>query len=96
MTTQPGGKMAPSLGVVAEKVPLVVARRSFGFTKLLSSRLDWRIFSHNSDDPSGVNRPKPNITRRSPFIPKEISLRHKESLLLLRPFTLTLKMPGCF
>jgi hypothetical protein len=49
--------MVPALRVVAKIPPLVVARRSFGMTKLLSSRLDWRHFSHNSDSRISVNRP---------------------------------------
>jgi hypothetical protein len=35
---------APALRVAPEKAPLGVARRSFGMTKLHSSRLDWRLF----------------------------------------------------
>jgi hypothetical protein len=31
-------------GGAPEKAPRFVARRSFGFTKPLSSRLDWRFF----------------------------------------------------
>ena len=50
-------KVVPALRVVAPKAPLCVARRSFGITKLHSSRLDWRFFSHNSDDSNSVNRP---------------------------------------
>jgi hypothetical protein len=42
-----GGKIAPALRVAPEKASLVVARRLFGVTKLLSSRLDWRFFRHN-------------------------------------------------
>ncbi len=49
--------MVPALRVVAKVPPLVVARRLFGVTKLLSSRLDWRYFSHNSDNQITVNRP---------------------------------------
>jgi multidrug efflux pump subunit AcrB len=52
-----GGKMAPALRVVAKKPPLVVIRRSFGMTKPRSSRLDWRLFSHNSGNRISVNRP---------------------------------------
>ncbi|MCW4344424.1 MAG: hypothetical protein N0E48_13895 [Candidatus Thiodiazotropha endolucinida] len=40
-----------------EKAPLGVARRSFGITKLLSSRLDWRFFRHNRAHWISVNRP---------------------------------------
>ncbi len=49
--------MVPALRVVAKNVPLVVARRSFGMTKLRSSRLDWHIFSRNSDNKISINRP---------------------------------------
>ncbi|EDY86072.1 hypothetical protein GP5015_1982 [gamma proteobacterium HTCC5015] len=49
--------MAPALRVVAKKAPLVVARRSFGFTKPRSLRLDWRFFCHNSDNQIRANRP---------------------------------------
>lgn len=51
-----GEKMALALWVEAEKTPLFVAHRSFRITKPLSSRLDWRFFSHNSDHPISVNR----------------------------------------
>jgi hypothetical protein len=44
------GKMIPALRVVAKKLPLGVARRSFGMTKPRFSRLDWWLFSHNSDN----------------------------------------------
>jgi len=37
----------PIDSVAPEKAPLIVARRSFGVTKLLSSRLDWCFFRHN-------------------------------------------------
>jgi hypothetical protein len=47
MITPLGGKIAPALRVAPEKAPLVVARLLFGITKLHSSRLDWRFFSHN-------------------------------------------------
>ncbi|MCW4342959.1 MAG: hypothetical protein N0E48_06305 [Candidatus Thiodiazotropha endolucinida] len=40
-----------------EKAPLGVARRSFGITKPLSSRLDWRFFRHNRAYWISVNRP---------------------------------------
>jgi hypothetical protein len=49
--------MVPALRVVAKNVPLVVARRSFGMTKLRSSRLDWHIFSRNRDNQISVKRP---------------------------------------
>ena len=52
-----GEKMALARRVEAEKAPLVVAHRSFRITKPLSSRLDWRFFSHNSDHSISVNRP---------------------------------------
>ncbi len=42
--------MGPALRVAPEKVPLGVARRSFGPTKPLSSRLYWRFFRGNSDE----------------------------------------------
>jgi len=51
---QPNG---PALRVVTEFTPLFVARRSFGDTKLLSSRLDWREFSHNRSNYAGVVKP---------------------------------------
>jgi hypothetical protein len=44
LITPPDAKTAPALRVAPEKAPLIVARRSFGITKLLSSRLDWRFF----------------------------------------------------
>ena len=50
-------KISLALRVAAEKAPLRVARRSFGVANLLSSRLDWRFFSHNRGDPNSVNRP---------------------------------------
>ncbi|MCW4344569.1 MAG: hypothetical protein N0E48_14625 [Candidatus Thiodiazotropha endolucinida] len=57
MITPLGAKTAPALRVVPEKAPLGVARRSFGITKLLSSRLDWRFFRHNRAYWISVNRP---------------------------------------
>jgi len=48
MITQLGRKIAPALWVVPEKAPYCVIRRSFGVTKLLSSRLAWHFFSFNS------------------------------------------------
>ena len=57
MITQLGGKIAPALRVEPEKSPLCVARRSFGVTKHLSLRLDWRFFSLNRVDSISVNRP---------------------------------------
>ncbi|MCW4345205.1 MAG: hypothetical protein N0E48_17880 [Candidatus Thiodiazotropha endolucinida] len=57
MITPLGGKIAPALRVAPEKAPLGVARRSFGITKPLSSRLDWRFFRHNRADWISVNRP---------------------------------------
>ncbi|MEW8545360.1 MAG: hypothetical protein AB2693_17700 [Candidatus Thiodiazotropha sp.] len=57
MITLLGGKIAPALRVTPEKAPLGVARRSFGTTKLLSSRLDWRFFRGNRTDWISVNRP---------------------------------------
>jgi hypothetical protein len=54
--------MVPALRVVDKNVPLVVARRSFGMTKLRSSRLDWHIFSHNRDNQTSVNRPQDLLT----------------------------------
>jgi len=52
-----GGKMAPALRVAFEKTPLRVARRLFGTTKLLSSRLDWRFFKSNSVHHNNISRP---------------------------------------
>lgn len=49
--------MDPALRVVSNKAPLVVARHSFGMTKFLSSRLDWRFISHNSGNRIDLNRP---------------------------------------
>lgn len=57
LITKLGAKLAPALRVVAKKAPLSVARRSFGVTKPLSSRLDWRLFSHNIGDSTSANRP---------------------------------------
>ncbi|MCW4344328.1 MAG: hypothetical protein N0E48_13410 [Candidatus Thiodiazotropha endolucinida] len=57
MTTPLGGKIAPALRVAPEKAPLGVARRSFGITKPLFSRLDWRFFRHNRANWISVNRP---------------------------------------
>jgi hypothetical protein len=63
MKTPLGGKIAPALkilsirGVAPEKAPLGVARRSFGITKPLPSRLDWRFFRGNRADWISVNRP---------------------------------------
>ena len=57
LITTLGDKMAPALRVVAKKPPLVVARRLFGVTKPRFSRLDWWLFSRNSNDPNSVNRP---------------------------------------
>ncbi|MCW4343884.1 MAG: hypothetical protein N0E48_11080 [Candidatus Thiodiazotropha endolucinida] len=57
MITPLGGKIAPALRVAPEKAPLGVACRSFGVTKPLSSRLDWRFFRHNRADWISVNRP---------------------------------------
>jgi hypothetical protein len=51
------GKMASALQVAPKKTPLLVARRSFGFTKNLSSRLDWRFFRRNRTRFNSVNRP---------------------------------------
>jgi hypothetical protein len=50
--------MVPALRVVDKNVPLVVARRSFGMTKLRSSRLDWHIFSRNRDNQHVLRGPK--------------------------------------
>ncbi|MEW8546139.1 MAG: hypothetical protein AB2693_21675 [Candidatus Thiodiazotropha sp.] len=57
MITLLGAKTAPALRVGPEKAPLGVARRSFGVTKPLSSRLDWRFFRPNRPHPISVNRP---------------------------------------
>ncbi|MEW8544311.1 MAG: hypothetical protein AB2693_12325 [Candidatus Thiodiazotropha sp.] len=57
MITPLGVKTAPALRVAPEKAPLGVARRSFGITKLLSSRLDWLFFRHNRAHWISVNRP---------------------------------------
>ncbi len=57
LRTQLGAKMAPALRVEAKKPPLVVARLSFGMTKQRSSRLNWRLFSHNIGNKNSVNRP---------------------------------------
>ena len=43
-----GEKTGPALRVEPEKAPYCVVRRSFGITKLLSSRLAWRFFRLNS------------------------------------------------
>jgi len=43
-------KIVPALRVEPEKAPLGGARRLFGMTKLLSSRLDWRFFRLNSGE----------------------------------------------
>ncbi|MEW8543455.1 MAG: hypothetical protein AB2693_07945 [Candidatus Thiodiazotropha sp.] len=47
MITPLGEKIAPALRGAPEKAPLGITRRSFGTTKLLSSRLDWRFFRGN-------------------------------------------------
>lgn len=39
-----GEKKVPALGVASKKTPLSVTHRSFGTTKLHSSRLDWCVF----------------------------------------------------
>ena len=73
LLTQLGGKMDPALrvayrdvgkgrehgcGIFApEKAPLVVARCSFGITKLRASRLDWRFFRGNNSNLISVTRP---------------------------------------
>ncbi|MCW4344620.1 MAG: hypothetical protein N0E48_14880 [Candidatus Thiodiazotropha endolucinida] len=57
MLTPLDGKIAPALRVAPEKAPLGVARRSFGITKLLSSRLDWCFFRRNRANWISVNRP---------------------------------------
>ncbi|MEW8545764.1 MAG: hypothetical protein AB2693_19760 [Candidatus Thiodiazotropha sp.] len=57
MITPLGAITAPALRVVPEKAPLGVARRSFGITKLLSSRLDWCFFRPNRPHQISVNRP---------------------------------------
>ncbi|MEL0584107.1 MAG: hypothetical protein AAES65_04405 [Candidatus Thiodiazotropha sp. (ex. Lucinoma kazani)] len=57
MITPLGAKTAPALRVAPEKAPLGVAPRSFGTTKLLSSRLDWRFFRLNRAHWISVNRP---------------------------------------
>lgn len=49
--------MVASLWVAAQMAPSCVPRRSFGFTKLLSSRLDWGHFSRNGVDPDIIDRP---------------------------------------
>jgi hypothetical protein len=50
VTTLLKAKRVPALRVEPEKTSLCVARRLFGMTKLLSSRLDWRFFRLNSDE----------------------------------------------
>ncbi|MEW8543103.1 MAG: hypothetical protein AB2693_06170 [Candidatus Thiodiazotropha sp.] len=66
MLTPLDGKIAPALWVAPrrkcpwgapEKAPLGVARRSFGITKLLSSRLDWCFFRRKRANWISVNRP---------------------------------------
>jgi len=52
-----GGKIGPALRVASETAPLGVARRLFGMTKLLSSRLDCRCFRGNKYHVHSVNRP---------------------------------------
>jgi len=52
-----GRKMDPALWVAPEKASLCVARRLFGITKPLSSRLDCHFFQGNRDYSSSVNRP---------------------------------------
>jgi len=52
-----GVKMAPAFLVTDEIAPFRVARRLFGFTKSLSSRLEWRYFIGNRADHNSVNRP---------------------------------------
>jgi len=47
LTKKLEANIIPALRVEAENAPLFVARRLFRVTKLLSSRLDWCIFSHN-------------------------------------------------
>ena len=49
---------------VARKAPLGVARRLFGMTKLLSSRLDWRFFRLNSGDHEASTEPSQTPLRR--------------------------------
>jgi len=49
--------MAAALWVVAKMAPSCVPRRSFGVTKLLSSRLDWGHFSPNGVDSDSADRP---------------------------------------
>ncbi|MGD8908530.1 MAG: hypothetical protein PVI92_04215 [Chromatiales bacterium] len=56
MITPLGEETAPALRVAFEKAPLGVARRSFGIDKLLSSRLDWRLFRGNKAHWMSVNR----------------------------------------
>ncbi|MCW4345117.1 MAG: hypothetical protein N0E48_17435 [Candidatus Thiodiazotropha endolucinida] len=57
MITPLGEKIAPALRGAPEKAPLGIARRSFGTTKLLSSRLDWRFFRGNRANWISVDRP---------------------------------------
>ena len=52
-----GWENSPALRVVAKLAPLFVARRLFGVTKLLSSRLNWHLFSNNRINLSSINKP---------------------------------------
>ena len=51
------GLWAPSLRVAPQKLPGRVARRSFGITKLLSSRLAWQLLGQQRRGANSVNRP---------------------------------------
>jgi len=59
--TPPRGKMAPSLRVAPQNGPCGVARRSFGTTKLLSSRLAWPVLERQRGSAISVNRPLAEI-----------------------------------
>ncbi|WP_455384808.1 hypothetical protein, partial [Acidihalobacter prosperus] len=50
--------------------PPDVARRSFGTTKLLSSRLDWRSTGRNSTSRNSVNRPQGLLTLLRDALPE--------------------------
>jgi len=57
LITPPGDKIAPALRVMPKKAPPGVAPHLFGMTKRRSSRLDWRLFGHNSVYQFSVSRP---------------------------------------
>jgi len=57
LTTMLRENMDPARRVATGQSPLVVARRLFRLTKLRSSRLDWRLATHNGGDHHRDYRP---------------------------------------